>query len=112
VALTNVRRDGSPFYNLLALQPVFRCSTPLTFSVTEVIDDVVSDAAKDDDVTHTSSGRKSLDETSETAVFQHFFPYSHVIGIQYDMKRRDAALATDLLVVEDTISLLFGIMMT
>lgn len=112
VALTNVRRDGSPFYNLLALQPVFRCSTPLTFSVTEVMDDVVSDAAKDDDFTQASSGRKSLDETSETAVFQHFFPYSHVIGIQYDMKRRDAALATDLLVVEDTISLLFGIMMT
>lgn len=90
LGLTNVRRDGTPFYNLLALQPVFR-PLPITSSRKTV-------------------GEESSTKSSSSIQFPQEYVFSHVIGIQYELKHRRPSLTVDLLVVEDLIALLYGIL--
>lgn len=91
VALTNVRRDESLFYNLLSLSPVF-CPR-------EVESDVNSSKKN-------KRAMAFLDDTDTQALFD----YSHIIGVQYDIARHENCLRYDLQVIEDLTTLLKGIL--
>lgn len=106
VGLTNVRRNGTPFYNLLSLTPAFRPrarnsprksdskpSSPTTSKASPSINNVLIHPNNDSD-----------------KAAEALFEYSHVIGITYDITRRTECLSHDLQVVEDLTTLLGGLL--